>query len=120
MQPHRDDRFPLVLGTIGAAVGAQAIARQVIDGRRSRRPRAGQELIETAAGSSLAVRYRPAARAGAPLVVFENSLVAVQDTDDATAFRGLRPVAATPAAVAWAAAVVAAGGVGAAIGDAVD
>ncbi|MBO9049291.1 MULTISPECIES: hypothetical protein [Curtobacterium] len=42
------------------------------------------------------------------------------DTDDATAFRGLRPVAATPAAVAWAAAVVAAGGVGAAIGDAVD
>lgn len=42
------------------------------------------------------------------------------DSDGATTFRGLRPVAATPAAVAWAGAVVAAAGVGAAIGDAVD
>lgn len=79
--PARNDGFPLVLGTIGTAVGVQAIARQVIDARRSRRPRAQQELVETAAGSKLAVRYRPAAaaRAGAPLVVFENSLVAVQE-----------------------------------------
>ncbi|MGU3411278.1 hypothetical protein ACLBWP_14295 [Microbacterium sp. M1A1_1b] len=42
------------------------------------------------------------------------------DSDTATTFRALRPVAATPAAVAWAGAVVAAAGVGAAIGDAVD
>lgn len=42
------------------------------------------------------------------------------DTDRGTTFHGLRAVAATPAAVAWASAVVTAAGVGAAVGDAVD
>ena len=78
--PRRHDGFPWVLGVIGAAVGTQAVVRQVVDARRSRRSRAGQTVVETPTGSRLAVRYRPSASGpGAPLVVFENSLVAVQE-----------------------------------------
>lgn len=79
VSPRRDDGFPVVLGTLCAVVGVQALVRQVVDVRRSRRLRGDQEFLVTSSGARLAVRHRPAGRPDAPVVVFENSLVAVQE-----------------------------------------
>ncbi|MGU3411274.1 alpha/beta fold hydrolase [Microbacterium sp. M1A1_1b] len=78
-RPARDDTLPVVLGALAAVIGTVAATRQVLDAVKSTRPRDGQQLLRTSSGSVLAVRHRPSTRPDAPLVVFENSLVAVQE-----------------------------------------
>ncbi|QZN84681.1 alpha/beta fold hydrolase [Cellulomonas sp. C5510] len=81
--PGRDDTLPRVLGATALAGAGAAACAQLTWHRAARRPRAGQRLVPTTSGSRLAVRYSEGTDPTAPLLVFENSLVATQEYWDA-------------------------------------
>ena len=77
--PGRDNTFPRVLAGATAIAAAGMGATQAVISRRARRLRGRQQTFTTSRSAQLAVAYRPSRNRQSPLLVFENSLVAVQE-----------------------------------------
>lgn len=71
--------FLPAFAVVVSGTSVAAIALRLKDDRLSRRPGVGQEVVEVPSGLRLAVRFLDHPDPAAPLLVFENSLIATQE-----------------------------------------